>query len=123
MNKDMPTNRVNSLSMRLRNEWALLVIRTALLYPLFGIKARIWIFETAKKDDFFLNAVAFEMTKHGDVRYSRRILKILLGLPDDVLENNRLLKTLFARKELHAQNVKEGIAVCLAALTVCIRPK
>ena len=80
------------------------------------------MFENAKKNNMFLNAVVFELSKYRDVRHSRRILKILVALPDDVLDRNDLLKILFMRESLHAQTVKEGLMVCLAALLVCVRP-
>ena len=107
--------------MKLRRDIALLILRSRLLYRFFGIKARIWVFETAKIDDGFLTVLGFELSRYRDVRYSRLILKIISALPDEVLEKNALLNTLFKSKRLHANTVKEGVRTCLSALIVSVR--
>lgn len=71
--------------------------------------------------DHALGYLLLAMRKSRDALFCYRLLGVLLLIPDDVLESNDLMRTLFANDRLHSGSVHAGLLTSHYALGLCTR--
>ena len=102
---------------------AVIVLGSPILYAMWGTNTIMWLHTHCKKSEIFLSFVANELRQNRNVRASRRIIEMMVALPEELLNSNKYLMIFFGGNDLGGGNVKRGLQLCLSALKTCLNPR